>query len=90
MDASSVNCSTPVCYDLIHRDRKRRQQGDIGMADALGRAFRRPLFVAGVAVLAAAWIARIAAGSSLALLAGGLAAAVLISLDIARTRRHGY
>ena len=61
------------------------------MAQSLARAFKRPLFVGGVAVLAAAWIARFTPiYSPFVLLAGGLIAAVLILADIARTRRHGY
>ena len=60
------------------------------MTEALSKAFRRPLFAAGVAVLAAAWIVRIYADSSVALLVGGAAAAILICADIARTKKHGY
>ena len=59
-------------------------------AQAMRRALKRPLFAAGTAFLAAAWIGRIALNSSLVLLIGGSAALLLIVADIARTRRHGY
>lgn len=60
------------------------------MSQALGRAFKRPLFATGATVLAAAWIVRFALESPFPLAVGGPIALLLILADIARTRRHGY